>query len=241
MEARGKPLLTKLSTFGIFQFTRSVRCLLPRLRILFTFFVFSTTPLQIFAICLIWHFLSRPSSFTIYDRCVTKQEIKSLKYRVVITSPERILNDWRFSELWKSKSFVNKLRGVIFDEAHCISMWSGDFRPDYANVGRLRWVVPVHVVFYAASATMPDYVLADVKTLLHMRSDTREIRLTNDRPNIHLATVELLDPLNSCPTLHRRPSWSSVMIARKLSAYAYSLDCLCLLTLSTSCCGSILG
>jgi superfamily II DNA/RNA helicase len=58
-------------------------------------------------------------------------------------------------------------------------------------------MVPGHVVFYAASATMSDYVLAHVKTLLQMRSDTREIRLTNDRPNIHLAALEMLDPLNS--------------------------------------------
>ncbi|KAH9023948.1 P-loop containing nucleoside triphosphate hydrolase protein [Lactarius pseudohatsudake] len=133
----------------------------------------------------------------------TFKDIESLKYRVVITSPERILNDWRFLDLWKSKRFVNKLRSFIFDEAHCISQWSGDFRPDYANVGRLRWMVPTCVVFYAASATMPCYVLAHVKTLLQMCSDTREIRLTNDRPNIHLATLEMLDLLVSCHDITR--------------------------------------
>ncbi|KAI9437122.1 P-loop containing nucleoside triphosphate hydrolase protein [Lactarius psammicola] len=131
------------------------------------------------------------------------KEIESLKYRVVITSPERILNDQKFLMLWKSKRFVNKLRSFIFDEAHCISQWSGDFRPDYANVGRLRWMVPSHVAFYAASATMPHYVLSHVKALLQMRSDTREIRLSNDRPNIHLVTLEMLDPLNSCHDITR--------------------------------------
>ncbi|KAH9040343.1 P-loop containing nucleoside triphosphate hydrolase protein [Lactarius pseudohatsudake] len=133
----------------------------------------------------------------------TFKDIESLKYCVVITSPKRILNDRRFLDLWKSKRFVNKLRSFIFDEAHCISQWSGDFRPDYANVGRLHWMVPARVVFYAASATMPCYVLAHVKTLLQMRSDTREIRLTNDRPNIHLATLEMLDPLVSCHDITR--------------------------------------
>ncbi|KAH9029179.1 P-loop containing nucleoside triphosphate hydrolase protein [Lactarius hengduanensis] len=111
----------------------------------------------------------------------TFKDIESLKYRVVITSPERILNDRRFLDL----------------------QWSGDFRPDYANVGRLRWMVPARVVLYAALATMPCYVLAHVKLLLQMRSDTREIRLTNDRPNIHLTALEMLDPLNSSHDITR--------------------------------------
>ena len=62
-------------------------------------------------------------------------------------------------------------------------------------------MVPAHVVFYAASATMPRYVLVHVKELLQMRANTREIRLSNDRPNIHLATLEMLNPLNSCHDL----------------------------------------
>jgi superfamily II DNA helicase RecQ len=126
------------------------------------------------------------------------QEIEAHKFRVVITSPERILNDRRFLDLWKSKQFVKKLHSIIFDEAHCISQWSGEFRPEYAEVGRLRWLLPKHVIFYAASATLPYHVLEHVKSSLHMRPErTREIRLTNDRPNIHLVTLEMLDPLSS--------------------------------------------
>jgi superfamily II DNA/RNA helicase len=62
-------------------------------------------------------------------------------------------------------------------------------------------MVPAHVVFYAALATMPHYVPVHVKKLLQMHADTREIRLSNNRPNIHLATLEMLDPLNSCHDL----------------------------------------
>ncbi|KAH9060566.1 P-loop containing nucleoside triphosphate hydrolase protein [Lactarius vividus] len=102
------------------------------------------------------------------------------------------------------KRFVNKLQSVIFDEAHCISQWSGDFRPEYADMGRLRWLLPGHIVFHAASATMPRHVLDHVKSVLQMRPEkTREIRLTNDRPNIRLVTLEMLDPLNSCHDILR--------------------------------------
>jgi hypothetical protein len=72
----------------------------------------------------------------------------------------------------------------------------------------LTWVgcpgwSPAHIVFYAALATMPNYILKNVKTLLQMCSDAREIRLTNNHPNIHLATLEMLDPLNLCHDIAR--------------------------------------
>ncbi|KAH9010896.1 P-loop containing nucleoside triphosphate hydrolase protein [Lactarius pseudohatsudake] len=134
----------------------------------------------------------------------TYEDIESLKYRIIITSPEHVLNDRRFLALWKLKKFVNRLRNIIFDEAHCISQWSGDFCPDYAELGRLRWLLPGHVSFYAASATLPSHVLGHIKSILQMRSErTREIRLSNDRPNIHLLTLEMLDPINSCHDILR--------------------------------------
>ena len=117
----------------------------------------------------------------------------------MITSLECILNNRHFLNLWKSKCFVNKLHSVISDKAHCISQWLGEFWPEYADVGRLCWLLPGDVVFYAALATLPCHVLKHVKTILQMQPErTREIRLTNDHPNIHMVTLEMLDPLSSC-------------------------------------------
>ncbi|PPR03854.1 hypothetical protein CVT26_000852 [Gymnopilus dilepis] len=120
------------------------------------------------------------------------KEIEQCKYRVIVASPERLLNDGRFSILWESKKFVSRLFNISFDEGHCISQW-GDFRPEYGELGRLRWLIPSHIRFHVVSATMPDLVLKDVKSKLQMRSDTTTvIHLSNDRPNIHIV-VEQMD------------------------------------------------
>ncbi|KAG2754120.1 P-loop containing nucleoside triphosphate hydrolase protein, partial [Suillus brevipes Sb2] len=112
----------------------------------------------------------------------TFEDIATRKFRVVIVSPERILSDRRFDTL----------------------QWGGDFRPSYAELGRLRWLVPPHVVFHVASATLPRHVLHDVKSILQMCDHrTTEARRTNDRPNIHLMVIEMLDPLNSMHDLKR--------------------------------------
>lgn len=114
------------------------------------------------------------------------------KYRVIVVSPELILNDNRFNVLWESKHFISRLFNISIDEAHCIKQWGKDFRPDYANLGRLRWLVPSHIRFHLVSATLPDHLLNDVMEKMYMRKATTEIiRRPNDRPNIHIMVEEM--------------------------------------------------
>jgi superfamily II DNA helicase RecQ len=58
-------------------------------------------------------------------------------YRVIVVSPEKILSDRRFNGLWESKRFTSRLFNVSFNEGHCISQWEKQFRPEYAELGRL--------------------------------------------------------------------------------------------------------
>jgi superfamily II DNA helicase RecQ len=76
---------------------------------------------------------------------------------------------------------------VIIDEAHCISLWGGSFRPDYAKLGLLRGRFPKHVPFIVASATLPDHILDNIRVKLRLSPNARMVRITNARPNVALS------------------------------------------------------
>lgn len=102
-------------------------------------------------------------------------------------SPE-IATSSEFQKGVLSKSiFTDHLRAVNIDEAHCINIWGGSFRPDYANLGVLRGRFPKNVPFLIASATLPEHVLDDIRRKLQLSKDTCMIRLTNARPNVALS------------------------------------------------------
>lgn len=102
-------------------------------------------------------------------------------------SPE-IATSSEFQKGVLSKSiYTDHLRAVNIDEAHCINIWGGSFRPDYANLGVLRGRFPKNVPFLIASATLPEHVLDDIHRKLQLSKDTCTIRLTNARPNVALS------------------------------------------------------
>jgi superfamily II DNA helicase RecQ len=86
---------------------------------------------------------------------------------------------------------------ITFDESHCISEWGDSFRPEYGDIGNLRWILPAHIPFHITSATMPPHILQDVKRKLQIRSDAVEIIHSNDRPNIYLRVEEMKYPVNT--------------------------------------------
>jgi superfamily II DNA helicase RecQ len=123
---------------------------------------------------------------------------------VIGVSPERILQDQRFRMLWKSKKFTGKLFNITIDEGHCVSEWGDGFRPLYNELGILRWLLPSHVTFHVASATMPPHILSDVQTKLRINVNrVVKIQRSNDRPNIQLMVVPMLYPKNCFHDLDR--------------------------------------
>lgn len=116
----------------------------------------------------------------------------------MIVSPEQLMKpNGVFESLFRKAEFTRNIISIIFDEAHCISSW-GDFRPEYKEVGRLRFNIPETIPFAIVSATLPTNVLSEVLVFLRVNSQKLErVVLSNDRPNINLVVRKLKFSANS--------------------------------------------
>ncbi|WP_435158288.1 RecQ family ATP-dependent DNA helicase [Amycolatopsis sacchari] len=125
---------------------------------------------------------------------------------VLLVSPERLNNpDFRDAVLPKLTSSAGLL---VVDEAHCISDWGHDFRPDYRRLRTLLADLPAGVPVLATTATANDRVVTDVTEQLGLgtSSDTLVLRGPLDRESLHLSVVEL-------PTAEARIAWLAEQLA----------------------------
>ncbi|KAG2111456.1 P-loop containing nucleoside triphosphate hydrolase protein [Suillus clintonianus] len=124
--------------------------------------------------------------------------ITALKYRAIAVSPEQIMKpDGPFEKLLKNALFASWLISIIIDESHCLTDW-GEFRPEYKELGRLRYILPSMVPIMLASATLTKHSLSNAIRLLHMHADKLTfIRRSTDRPNIKIGVRKIKYALNS--------------------------------------------
>jgi ATP-dependent DNA helicase RecQ len=122
------------------------------------------------------------SSLSDLERSERLRRLRAGEYRLLYVSPER-LRLASFLELLKSLS----VQLFAIDEAHCISQWGHDFRPDYAALGQVRKALrPPRTVALTATAT-PE-VQADIAKSLLMK-DPRVFVAGFDRPNLFLEVI----------------------------------------------------
>ena len=125
------------------------------------------------------------------------QHILSDKCQEVQVSPEIAISPEFAKEVISKKEFYGRLRVVVVDEAHCISLWGSSFRPDYGDLGVLRGRFPRHIPFIVASATMPDHILDEIRTKLQLSANAKMVRMTNARPNVALSCQAMKHPQDS--------------------------------------------
>ena len=111
------------------------------------------------------------------------QEVRDGRVNLLYVSPERIRKSQDFRDLLKDMGQKQLVRRFVLDEAHCLSEWGHDFRPDYKEVGReLEELVP-NLPITACTATATPKVVQDLK--LHLTLDAkRKVTASYDRPNI---------------------------------------------------------
>lgn len=101
-------------------------------------------------------------------------------YKLIFVSPEQL----------QSQSFINRLLQInidlfVIDEAHCISQWGHEFRPDYQRLGPIITALDNPVVL-ALTATATNYVQRDILTSLN-RPDIQKHIYPMDRENIAIS------------------------------------------------------
>ncbi len=68
--------------------------------------------------------------------------VREGRFRLLYVSPERLVGEGADVFLGRVASGAAPVRFVAIDEAHCISQWGHDFRPEYRQLGRLRDLFP---------------------------------------------------------------------------------------------------
>jgi len=123
-------------------------------------------------------------------------EVAAGQADVLLVSPERLNNpSFRDQVLPKLSAAAGLL---VIDEAHCVSDWGHDFRPDYRRIRTLLDSLPAGVPVLATTATANARVTRDVAEQLG--ADTLVLRGPLDRDSLHLAVVSL-------PAAHQRLGW----------------------------------
>ena len=112
---------------------------------------------------------------------------------VLLVSPERLNNpDFRDRVLPRLTAGAGML---VVDEAHCVSDWGHDFRPDYRRLRALIAELPAGIPVLATTATANDRVVTDVTEQLGLAAgDPLVLRGSLDRESLRLSVVELSTP-----------------------------------------------
>src|SRR5690606_30342648 len=117
------------------------------------------------------------SSLSAADSRTRLQSLENREYKLLYVAPERLMLPSFMENLprWGTSLFA-------IDEAHCISEWGHDFRPEYRQLSTLRDRFP-GLPIMALTATATGRVRADIATQLRLRDPSRYVASFN-RPNL---------------------------------------------------------
>ncbi|MBU1101788.1 MAG: DNA helicase RecQ [Bacteroidetes bacterium] len=147
--------------------------------------------------------------------------VESGKARLLYVAPETLLLD-RTLALLKPL----KIDCITIDEAHCISEWGHDFRPEYRKLVELREIFP-EAVFVALTATATPRVQTDIEKSLMFKGAKKFVASFN-RENLYLEITPKYDALNqTIKFLRKYPNQSGIIYCfsrKQVNTLAAELD-----------------
>ena len=128
------------------------------------------------------------SSQTLEQQQQVQNKLISGRLKLLYVSPEKVMTNSFFQLISYSKvSFI------AIDEAHCISQWGHDFRPEYTQLGGLKASFP-HAPIMALTATADYATRQDILAHLNLENPHKYIG-SFDRPNIRYTLEEKYKPM----------------------------------------------
>jgi len=154
--------------------------------------------------------------------------IMSNKAKLLYVSPEKLMSP-EFSGILQSA----KINLIAIDEAHCISQWGHDFRPEYTKLGFLKRKFPT-IPIMALTATADKITRSDI--LKQLKIEHAHVHIASfDRPNLSLSVEQGTDKIKKIlDFVKKRPNTSGIIYclsrkecestAQKLQANGYNAE-----------------
>jgi ATP-dependent DNA helicase RecQ len=135
----------------------------------------------------------------------TEEQFAAGRYRLLFVAPERLLMP-RFLQLVERAG----IRAFAIDEAHCISHWGHDFRPEYRRLAEIKSRFPGASV-HAYTATATERVRSDIVAQLRLKNPAVLVG-TFDRPNLVYRIVPRVEARSqTLEVLRRHPGRAAIV------------------------------
>lgn len=140
------------------------------------------------------------------------------RVRLLYVSPERLARD----PVLRGALGRQQLNGVVVDEAHCVSVWGHDFRPEFRQVPASVATFDSRPPRAGLTATATPEVESDIKSAMRM-DDPVTVREPSDRPNLRLRVTECANERERARELLKFIAWSGsepgiVYVTRRATA-----------------------
>ncbi len=172
------------------------------------------------------------NSTNLEDWAAVRGRVEAGEVDVLLVSPERLNNPGFRDDVLPQLTETAGL--LVIDEAHCISDWGHDFRPDYRRIRQMIATLPPGIPVLATTATANSRVTTDVAEQLG--TDVLVLRGSLDRESLHLAVLRLerpeqrlawlcehLDELEGCGIIYTLTVAATQEVAEHLRARGHAV------------------